>query len=44
MNLDQGESYIDSSVWMKNKKVTINPVNNKYNKQFSMRCNGCIKL
>ena len=44
MNLDQGESYIDISIWIKNKRVTINPINNKYDKHFSICCNGCIKL
>ena len=27
INLKRGESYIDSSNWTKNKKATINPVN-----------------
>ena len=28
INLNRGESYIDSPIWLKNKKATINPKNN----------------
>ena len=34
INLNRGESYIDSPDWIKNKKVTINPINKKNNKCF----------
>ena len=34
INLNRGESYIDSPVWIKNKKATINPINKKDNKCF----------
>ena len=33
-NPNCGWSYIDSPVWIKNEKVTINPTNNKDNKFF----------
>ena len=34
INLNLGESYIDSLDWIKNKKTKINPINKKYNKCF----------
>ena len=34
INLNRGESYIDSPVWIKNKKATINLINKKDNKCF----------
>ena len=34
MNLNRGESYIDSPDWTKNKRTTINPINKKYSKCF----------
>ena len=34
INFNRGGSYIDSSDWIKNKKVTINPINKKDNKCF----------
>ena len=34
INLNCGESYIDSAYWIKSKKVTINPINKKDNKCF----------
>ena len=32
--LDRSGSYIDSPKWLKNKQVTINPINKKYDKCF----------
>ena len=32
VNFKPGGSYIDFPDWIKNKKATINPINNKYNK------------
>ena len=34
INLNRGESYIDSPDWMKSKKVTINLINKKVKKCF----------
>ena len=34
INFNRGGSYIDSSDWIKNKKVTINPINKKDSKCF----------
>ena len=34
INLKQGGSYIDSADQIKNKKATITPINEKYNKCF----------
>ena len=34
INLNHGGSYIDSPDWIKNKKVTINPINKEDNKCF----------
>ena len=34
INLNCGESYINSPDWIKNKKASINSVNNKDNKYF----------
>ena len=34
INFNRGGSYIDSSDWIKNKKVIINPINKKDNKCF----------
>ena len=34
INQDRGGSYVDSPNWMKNKKPTINPINEKDNKCF----------
>ena len=34
VSLSRGGSYIDSPKWLKNKKVTINPQNNKDDKCF----------
>ena len=34
INLNRGESYIDFPDWIKNKTVTINPINKKDNKCF----------
>ena len=34
INFRQGGSYIDSPYWIKNKKVTINPINKNNNKCF----------
>ena len=34
INFKRGGSYIDSSYWIKNKNVTINPINKKDNKCF----------
>ena len=34
INPNRGGSYIDSRDWIKNKKVTINPINKKGNKCF----------
>ena len=34
INFKWGRSYIDSPEWIKNKKVTINPINKKDNKCF----------
>ena len=34
INPNRGGSYIDSPDWIKSKKATINPINEKYNKSF----------
>ena len=34
INFNRRVSYIDSPYWIKNKKVTINPINEKDNKCF----------
>ena len=34
INPNRGGSYIDSPDWIKNKKATINPINEKYKKCF----------
>ena len=34
IDLNFGRSYIDSPNWIKNKKETINPINQKDNKRF----------
>ena len=34
INQDHGGSYIDSTDWIKNQKLTINPINKKDNKCF----------
>ena len=34
ISLNRGSSYIDSSKWLKNKKVTMNPQNTEHNKCF----------
>ena len=39
LNPNRGGSYIDSPNWIKNKKVTINSIDKKYNKCY----NSCIK-
>ena len=41
INPNRSGSYINSPDWVKNKKVTINPINEKDNKRFC--CKICIK-
>ena len=42
-NPNCGGSYIDSPDWIKDKKSTINTINKKDKKLFSIRCNSRIK-
>ena len=44
INLNCGGSYIDSPDWIKNKKATINTINKKDSKCFSIRCNSRVKF
>ena len=43
INPNHGGSYIDSPDWIKQKKATINLINKKDNKCYSIRCNSRIK-
>ena len=44
INLNFSRLYIESPGWIKNKKATLNPINKKDNKCFSIHCNSGIIL